>query len=51
MTNFLEIKTIHGNIVLINVERIIQICQGIDLDFNFIWLSNGESIKTYESIE
>ena len=51
MTKFLEIKTLHGNIVLINVERIIQICEGIDLDFNFIWLSNGESIKTYESIE
>lgn len=50
MTNFLEIKTIHGNIVLINVERIIQICEGIDYDYNFIWL-NEESIKTYESIE
>lgn len=51
MTNFLEIKTIHGNIVLINVERIIQICEGIDLDFNLIWISNGESIKTKETIE
>ena len=47
----LEIKTIHGNIVLINVERIIQICEGIDLDFNLIWISNGESIKTKETIE
>lgn len=51
MTNFLEIKTIHGNIVLINVDRIATIQQGIDLDFNFIWLTNGESINTNESIE
>lgn len=51
MTKFLEIKTIHGNIVLINVDRIATIAQGIDLDFNFIWLTNGESINTNETIE
>jgi hypothetical protein len=51
MTKFLEIKTVHGNIVLINIDKIVQITEGIELDFHFIWLHNGESIKTYETIE
>ena len=51
MTNFLEIKTIHGNIVLIKIERIIHISEGIDYGHNFIYLNDGECIKTYESIE
>ena len=50
MSNFIEIKTIHGNIVLINVAEIVQICEGIDLDFNFIWL-HEESVKTFETIQ
>jgi hypothetical protein len=51
MTKFLEIKSIHGNIVLINIDKIVQITEGIELDFNFIWLHNGENIKTHETIE
>jgi hypothetical protein len=51
MNNFLQIKTVHGNIVLINIDKIVQITEGIELDFHFIWLHNGESIKTYETIE
>lgn len=51
MTKFIEIKTIHGNIVLINVQLILSIQQGIDVDYNFIWLINGESINTHETIE
>ena len=51
MTKFLKIKTIHENIVLINIKKIIEISEGIDSNYNFIWLSNGESIKTKETIE
>ena len=51
MTNFLEIKTIHGNIVLINVGEIATIREGVDVDYNFIWLINGDCTHTYESIE
>lgn len=51
MTKFLEIKTIHGNIVLINVEEIQIIAQGIDVNYNFIGLKNGGEYQTYESIE
>lgn len=52
MTKFLKIKTIHENIVLINIEKIIEISEGIDdFNYNFIWLTNGESIKTKETIE
>ena len=50
MSNFLEIKTVHGNIVLINVAEIVQICEGIDVNFNFIWFDE-QSVQTYESIE
>jgi len=51
MTKFLEIKTIHDKIVLINVQLILSIQEGIDLDFNFVWLINGECINTHETIE
>lgn len=51
MTKFLEIKTIHGNIVLINVEEIQIIAQGIDVNYNFIGLKNGGEYQTYETIE
>jgi hypothetical protein len=51
MNNFLEIETIYDKIVLINVQSIVSIQQGIDLDFNLIWLTNGEYIKTHETIE
>jgi hypothetical protein len=51
MTNFLEIKTIQGNIVLINCNEIRTIQEGIDLDFNFVWLMNDKCINTYETIQ
>lgn len=51
MTKFLEIKTVHGNIVLINVEEIQIIAQGIDVNYNFIGLKNAGEYQTYESIE
>ena len=51
MTNFLEIKTIHGNIVLININKIASIRQGVDVDFNFIYLIDGDCTHTHESIE
>jgi hypothetical protein len=51
MTNFLEIKTIQGNIVLINCNEIRTIQEGIDLDFNFVWLMNDKCINTHETIE
>jgi hypothetical protein len=38
MTNFIEIKSIHGNTVLINVNQIEQISEGISADYNFIYL-------------
>ena len=51
MSNFLEIKTIHGNIVLINCNEIRTIQEGIDLDFNFVWLMNDKCINTHETIQ
>lgn len=51
MTKFLEIKTVHGNIVLINVNHIATIRQGVDVDFNFIYLIDGDCTNTYETIE
>ena len=51
MTKFLEITTIHGNIVLINVEEIQIIAQGIDVNYNFIGLKKAGEYQTYESIE
>jgi hypothetical protein len=49
MTNFLEIETVHGNIVLINVNHIATIIQGVDV--NFIYLIDGNSTNTFETIE
>lgn len=51
MTNFLQVKTVHETMVLIKIEQIITIEQGIDLNYNFIWLKNGQNIKTYEKIQ
>lgn len=51
MSNFIEIKTIHGNIVLINLIHIATIREGVDVDYNFIWLTNGDCTHTHESIE
>ena len=51
MIKFLEIKTIHGNIVLINCNEIRTIQEGIDLDFNFVWLMNDKCINTHETIQ
>ena len=51
MSNFLQVKTIHETMVLIKIEQIITIEQGIDLNYNFIWLKNGQNIKTYETTQ
>ena len=51
MSNFLQVKTIHETMVLIKIEQIITIEQGIDLNYNFIWLKNGQNLKTYEKIQ
>lgn len=51
MTKFIEIKTVHGNIVLINVGEIATIREGVDVDYNFIWLTNGDCTHTHESIQ
>jgi hypothetical protein len=51
MTNFLQVKTVHETMVLIKIEQIITIEQGIDLNYNFIWLKNGQNIKTTETIQ
>jgi hypothetical protein len=49
MTKFLEIETVHGNIVLINVNHIATIIQGVDV--NFIYLIDGNCRNTFETIE
>lgn len=51
MSKFIEIKTIHDRIVLLNVEQIEVIAEGISVDYNFIELKNGNVHKTPESIE
>jgi hypothetical protein len=51
MTKFLEIKSIHGNIVLININQIAQISEGISVDYNFIYLIDGHCTNTHETIE
>lgn len=51
MIKFLEIKGTDGNIVLINLIHIATIREGVDVDYNFIWLTNGDCTHTYESIE
>jgi uncharacterized protein YlzI (FlbEa/FlbD family) len=51
MTKFLEIKTVHGNIVLINVNHIATIRQGVDVNYNFIYLIDGDCTNTHETIE
>ena len=51
MTKFLEIKTVHGNIVLIKIDQIASIKQGINVDYNLIWLTDGDCTQTHESIE
>jgi hypothetical protein len=48
---FIEIKTIHGKNVLINIEQIEVIAEGISVDHNFIELKNGGVHKTHETIE
>jgi competence protein ComGF len=51
MNNFLEIQTIHDKIVLISVEEIEVIREGISVNHNFIQLKQGGEYHTYESIE
>lgn len=51
MTKFLEIKNIYGKIVLINIEEIDNISEGIDVGYNFIWVKSGNVFNTYETIE
>jgi hypothetical protein len=51
MCKFLEIKSIHGNIVLININQIAQISEGISVDYNFIYLIDGDCTNTHETIE
>ncbi len=51
MNNFLEIKTVHGNIVLININQIAQISEGISVNYNFIYLIDGDCTNTHETIE
>ena len=51
MTKFIEIEDIHGSIVLINIDHIATIRQGVDVDYNFIWLTDGDCTHTHESIE
>ena len=51
MTKFLEIKNIYGKIVLINIEEIDNISEGIDIGYNLIWVKSGNVFNTYETIE
>lgn len=51
MTKFIEIKTIHDRVVLIKIEQIEVISEGIEVDYNFVEMVGGVVYKTYESIE
>ena len=51
MTQFIEIKTIHDRLILLNIEQIQVVSEGIQVDYNFIEMINGLVFKTYESIE
>lgn len=51
MTQFIEIKTIHDKIVLISIEEIEVIREGISVNHNFIQLKQGGEYQTNESIE
>lgn len=51
MTQFIEIKTIHDRSILLNIEQIQVVSEGIQADYNFIEMINGLVFKTYESID
>lgn len=51
MSKFIEIKTIHDRFVLLNVEQIEAVSEGIEVDHNFVEMINGVVYKINETIE
>lgn len=51
MSKFIYLKTIHDNDILINIDEIVSIEDGIKEKYNIIWIKNGTNIKTNISVK
>jgi len=51
MSKFIYLKNIHGNDILINIDEIQYVEDGIKEKYNIIWLKDGINIKTNISVK